>query len=90
MESPDSTTHAAATPIDSADKLSKDAPPRDLFKTASNLHEFDPLEFPELAEPFWSKYVPPIYSEKRVLNLSAFQMKWAVQVVAGIAVSTKV
>lgn len=86
MNSPSSTTHAPETPIDSADKLSKDAPPRDLFKTASNLHEFDPLEFPELAEPFWSKYVPPIYSEKRVLNLSAFQMKWAVQVVAGIAV----
>lgn len=85
MESPDSPTRAPATPIDNADKLSKDASPRDVFKTSS-LHEVDSSDFPELPEPFWSKFIPNIYSEKRVLNLTAFQMKWAVQAVAGIAV----
>ncbi|KAJ1017773.1 hypothetical protein NDA16_005091 [Ustilago loliicola] len=85
MDSPDSLTRAPATPTDNADKHSKDASPRDVFKTSS-LCEVDSSDFPELAEPFWSKFVPNVYSEQRVLNLLAFQMKWAVQVVAGIAV----
>ncbi|CCF48660.1 hypothetical protein NDA11_000044 [Ustilago hordei] len=85
MDSPDSLTRAPATLIDNADKLSKDASPRDVFETSS-ICGIDSSDFPELPEPSWSKYVPSIYSEKRVLNLSAFQMKWSVQVVAGIAV----
>lgn len=85
MESPDSLTRAPATPTDNADKLSKDASPSHVFKTNS-LREIDSSDFPELAEPSWSKYIPSVYNEKRVVNLSAFQMKWAVQVVAGIAV----
>lgn len=85
MDSPDSLTRAPATLIDNADKLSKDASPRDVFETSS-ICGIDSSDFPELPEPSWSKYVPSIYSEKRVLDLSAFQMKWSVQVVAGIAV----
>lgn len=83
MDSPGSPTRAAATPTHEP-KLSKDGTP-DLYKTSS-LREVDSSDFPELAEPFWSKFIPPIYNEKRVLKLTAFQMTWAVQMVAGIAV----
>lgn len=91
MESPDSTTRAAATPIDNIDNVDKDgkldetASPSNVFRTSS-LQKVDYDDFPELPEPWWSKFLPNVYSEKRVLNLSAFQMKWAVQMVAGIAI----
>ncbi len=85
MESPDSFTRAPATPVDNADKDNKLSSSQDVYRTNS-LQEIDSFDFPELLEPFWSKFLPPIYNEKRVIKLSAFQMKWAVQVVAGIAV----
>ena len=87
MESPDSLTRAPATPTDTVDKtnqLGKETSPSNVYRTDSLA--IKPDDFPELAEPFWSKYLPNIYNEKRVLNLSAFQMKWAVQLVAGIAI----
>lgn len=85
MESADSNTLAPATPVDNKDKLEKTASPDNVYKTAS-LRNVDSTDFPELPEPFWSKYLPNPYSEKRVLNLTPFQMKWAVQLVAGIAI----
>lgn len=85
MESPDSFTQAPPTPTDNADKTSKEHSARDVYKTTS-LQEIDSSSFPELSEPAWSKFLPPVYNERRVISLSAFQMKWAVQVVAGIAV----
>lgn len=87
MESPDSLTRAPATPTDNVDKthkLSKETSPSNVYRTACLTMK--PDDFPELPEPFWSKYLPNIYNEKRVVNLSAFQMKWAVQLVAGIAI----
>lgn len=88
MESPDSPTRAPATPTDNTDKLDKldkTASLSNVYRTAS-LQKIDSSDFPELPEPWWNKYLPNIYSEKRVLNLSAFQMNWAVQMVAGIAI----
>ncbi|EST08802.1 General substrate transporter [Kalmanozyma brasiliensis GHG001] len=85
MESADTHTLVAATPIDNADKLKKTPSPNNVYKTNS-LQHVDSTDFPELPEPFWSKYLPNPYSEKRVLNLTPFQMKWAVQLVAGIAI----
>ncbi|GAC94853.1 sugar transporter [Pseudozyma hubeiensis SY62] len=84
MESPDSLTRGPVTPIDT-DKLTKETSPTDVFKTTT-LHKIDTSDFPELPEPWWSKYLLNPYNEKRVLNLSAFQMKWAVQIVAGVAI----
>lgn len=85
MESPDSLTQAQATPVDNADKLSKQSSSTNVVPSTPS-KEIHSSDFPELPEPFWSKFIPPIYNEKRVINLSAFQMKWLVQVVAGIAV----
>lgn len=85
MESPDSLTRGSATPVNNADKLDKVASAKNVYETAS-FHNVDSSHFSELPEPAWSKFLPNPYNEKRVLNLTAFQMKWAVQVVAGIAI----
>lgn len=97
ISTPGSPTRAPATPVldpdnEKSSKLSKSdtnvatGVTGSKYATAS-LKQLDSADFPPLQEPVWSKFIPGIYAEKRVLKLSAFQMKWAVQVVAGIAVA---
>lgn len=96
VSTPGSPTRAPATPILNPDndkytesKLD-DNVAHDGTKTmygAASLKQVDSGELTPLREPAWSKFIPNIYAEGRVLKLSAFQMKWAVQIVAGIAVA---